>query len=175
MLVTWPKTKQGLVIRVLSILFQMWDFVIFLINRIAVGSTDLWIHMASLWKQKKDLLTLQGHACNVPLAALKPVAVHGTVVRIKLVCLGKQPQLCFLNSSPLWTKCPPYWQTTISNAFSWMKFIEFPFKSHWNLFQGVQLTISHYLNQCWLISPMHICGTRGRWVNKVHSVCRLWS
>ena len=23
---------------------------------------------------------------------------------------------------------------------------------------------SHYLNQCWLSSPMHICGTRGRWV-----------
>ena len=50
----------------------------------------------------------------------------------------------------------------------------------WSLFLRVQLTIfqhwfrkwlgadqatSHYLNQCWPISLMHICGTRGRWVN----------
>ena len=24
----------------------------------------------------------------------------------------------------------------------------------------------HYLNQCWLSSPTHICGTRGRWVKR---------
>ena len=56
-------------------------------------------------------------------------------------------------------------QTTFSNAFSWMKLLEFWLKFHWNLFLRVQLTIfqhwfrywlgavqatSHYLNQCWL-------------------------
>ena len=57
------------------------------------------------------------------------------------------------------------------------KMMEFRFKFHWNWFPGVQLTIrqhwfrwclgtdqatSHYLNQCWPDSLMHICGTRGR-------------
>ena len=57
-------------------------------------------------------------------------------------------------------------QTTFSNAFSWMKMLEFRLKCHWNLFPRVQLTIfqqwfgswlgavharSHYLNQWWLV------------------------
>ena len=57
-------------------------------------------------------------------------------------------------------------QTTFSNAFSWMKLYELRFRFHWSLFPRVQLTIfqhwfrqwlgadqatSHYLNQCWLI------------------------
>ena len=56
-------------------------------------------------------------------------------------------------------------QTTLSNAFSWMKISEFRLKFHWRLFLMVQLTIfqhwfrwwlgadqatSHYLNQWWL-------------------------
>ena len=56
-------------------------------------------------------------------------------------------------------------QTTLSNAFSWMKILEFRLKFHWSLFLRVLLTIfqhwfwwwlgadqatSHYLNQCWL-------------------------
>ena len=64
-------------------------------------------------------------------------------------------------------------------AFSWMKMIEFRSKFYWNIFPWVQLTISqhwfrywlgagqatsHYLDQWWLISLTHICGTRGRWV-----------
>ena len=44
-----------------------------------------------------------------------------------------------------WTKWPLFWQTTISNAFSWMKMIEFRFKVHWNLFPGVEFT----MNQHW--------------------------
>ena len=39
-------------------------------------------------------------------------------------------------------------QTTLSNAFSWMKMLECRFKFHWTLFLRVQLT--HYLNQWWL-------------------------
>ena len=42
------------------------------------------------------------------------------------------------------TKWPQFWQTTISNAFSWMKMIKFRFEFHWNLFPWVQLTISQH-------------------------------
>ena len=56
-------------------------------------------------------------------------------------------------------------QTTLSNAFSWLKMLEFRLKFQWSLFPRVQLTIfkhwfrwwldadqatSHYLNQWWL-------------------------
>ena len=62
-------------------------------------------------------------------------------------------------------------QTTFSNAFSFMKMIEFRFEFHWNLFPIVQLSIcqhwfmkwlgaeqatSHYPNQCRLNSLTHI-------------------
>ena len=40
-----------------------------------------------------------------------------------------------LTPLPHWTKWPPFWQTTISNAFSWMKMIEFQFEFHWFLSQ----------------------------------------
>ena len=93
------------------------------------------------------------------------------------------------NASPLWDK--PWWshisvyltvtlslthwgrdkmaavsQTTHSNAFSWMKMLEFRLRFHWSLFLRVQLTLfqhcfrywlgavqatSHYLNQWWLV------------------------
>ena len=57
-------------------------------------------------------------------------------------------------------------QTTLSNAFSWVKMLEFRLRFHWSLFLRVQLTIiqhwfrqwlgagqviSHYLNQWWLV------------------------
>ena len=89
-----------------------------------------------------------------------------------------------------WTKWPPFWQTTYSNAFSWMKMIELQFEFHWNLFPGVQLTISqywfrwllgaeqvtsHYLNQCWRSSLTHISGIRGRWVITWHIPKGNWS
>ena len=43
-------------------------------------------------------------------------------------------------------KRPPFWQATFSNAFCWLKMIEFKFKFHWNLSPRVQVT----LNQLWL-------------------------
>ena len=70
-------------------------------------------------------------------------------------------------------------QTTFSNAFSWMKNFVFWFEFEWSLFLRFQLTIfqyllrwwlgadqatSHYLNQHWPDSLMHICITWGRWV-----------
>ena len=57
-------------------------------------------------------------------------------------------------------------QTTLSNAFSWMKMVEFRLRFHCSLFLSVQLTIiqhwfrhwlgtgqatSHYLSQWWLV------------------------
>ena len=48
-----------------------------------------------------------------------------------------------------WTKWWPFWQTT-SNAFTWMKMIEFGLKFHWNLFTGVQLTISQHWFRWWV-------------------------
>ena len=35
-------------------------------------------------------------------------------------------------------------QTTCSNAFCWIKMLEFRFRFHWHLFLRVQLTISHH-------------------------------
>ena len=69
-------------------------------------------------------------------------------------------------------------QTTLSNAFSWMKMLEFRLRFHWSLFLRFELTIfqhwlrlwlvagqatSHYLNQWWLVY-WRICVTRPQWV-----------
>ena len=58
-------------------------------------------------------------------------------------------------------------QTTVSNAFSWMKIHEFRFKFPWNLFQRAQLTIfsAKPLSEPMIArSPTHICVTRPQWV-----------
>ena len=63
-------------------------------------------------------------------------------------------------------KMATIFQTTFSNAFSWMKMFKFRLKFQWSMFPRVQLTIfqhwfrwwlgagqetSHYLNQWWLV------------------------
>ena len=59
-------------------------------------------------------------------------------------------------------KMAAIFQTTFSNAFSWMKMYEFRLRFHWSLFLRFQLTISHhwfwfdqatshYLNQGWKV------------------------
>ena len=72
----------------------------------------------------------------------------------------------------------------ILNCIFIMKSFVFRFEFHWSLFLRVQLTIdqhwftwqrtgnitSHDLNQWGPSSPMHICGTGGRWVNKYFSI-----
>ena len=83
-------------------------------------------------------------------------------------------------------KWPPFFQTTLSNAFSWLKMYEFRLRFHWSLFPRVQLTTifqhwfkwwlgagqatSHYLNQWWLIycwldvtRAMHAAGICYGW------------
>ena len=44
-----------------------------------------------------------------------------------------------------WDKMAAVFQTTFSNAFSWMKMYEFRLKFHWSLFLGVQLAIFQHL------------------------------
>ena len=41
-------------------------------------------------------------------------------------------------------KMAAFSQTTLSNAFSWMKILEFRLKIHWGFFLGVLLTIFQY-------------------------------
>ena len=79
-------------------------------------------------------------------------------------------------------KMPAFSQTTLSNAFSWMKILEFRLKIHWSLFLRVLLTIFNIpalvLIMAWrrpgdkpLSEPMlvrsltPICVTRPQWVN----------
>ena len=80
--------------------------------------------------------------------------------------------LCYITHLPL-DKMDITLQKTFSNAFSLKKWFVFWFIFHWGLFLRVQVTISqhwlvteqvtsHYLNQCWPSSLMHICGIRGR-------------
>ena len=72
-------------------------------------------------------------------------------------------------------------QMAFSNAFSWLKILEFQFKFNWKLFLSFHFTISqhwfrqwlgtqqvtnHYLNQCWLNSLTHTCSTRVKWVKQ---------
>ena len=82
-----------------------------------------------------------------------------------------------------WTKWPPIWQTTFSNAFSWMKMIDFRFKFHWIFFSRTPIANTPALVQvmAWrrksdkpLPEPMmtqlidaYIQVTRERWVNHV--------
>ena len=69
-------------------------------------------------------------------------------------------------------------QTTLSNAFSWMKMLKFLLKFQWGLFPSVQLTITSIGSDnglaptrrqviIWTMmvrSSMHICVTRPQWV-----------
>ena len=55
-----------------------------------------------------------------------------------------------------WDKMDAISQTTLSNAFLYMKMLKFWLKFHWSLFLRVQLTIfqhwfRYYLNQWWLV------------------------
>ena len=68
-------------------------------------------------------------------------------------------------------KMAAIFQTTFSNAFSWMKMYKFRLRFHWNFFPRVQIIIfhhcfrwwlgasqatSHYLKQWWLVDwPMY--------------------
>ena len=80
-----------------------------------------------------------------------------------------------------WDKMAVISQTTISNAFPWMKIYKFQFRFYWSLFPRVQLTslehwsrwwlgaeqvTSHYLNLWCPRLLMHICITQPQWVKR---------
>ena len=69
-------------------------------------------------------------------------------------------------------------QTTLSNAFSWKKMLEFRLKFHWSLFIRVQWTIFQHWFRCLdgakplsesMVGTLltHICVTRPQWVNSL--------
>ena len=61
-----------------------------------------------------------------------------------------------------WDKMAAFSQTTLSNAFSWMKILEFRLKIHWSLFLRVSLS------EPMMVSLLtHICVTRPKWVNSL--------
>ena len=61
---------------------------------------------------------------------------------LKITNLRLQPHIPGTNELTHWgrDKMAAIFQTTFSNAFSWMKIHEFPLRFHWNLFPRVQLT-----------------------------------
>ena len=67
-------------------------------------------------------------------------------------------------------KMAAIFQTTFSNAFSWMKIFKFRLRFHWSLFPRVQLTILRRPGNKPLSEPMmvnlltHIRVTRPQWV-----------
>ena len=73
-----------------------------------------------------------------------------------------------------WEKMAAISQTTVSNAFCWIKLYEFRFNFHWSLLIKGQLTIfqhwfrkclgsdqvpNHYMSQRWHSLLMHTCVT----------------
>ena len=96
-------------------------------------------------------------------------SIYTTNIRIVSICAHTD---CHENDENVllthWgrDKMAAIFQTTFSNAFTWMKMFEFRLKCYWNLFPRVQLTMfhhlfrkwlgagqatSHYLNQWWLV------------------------
>ena len=72
-------------------------------------------------------------------------------------------------------KMAAIFQTTFSNAFSWMKMFEFRLRFHWSLFPRVQLTIFQHwfrsgdkpLSEPMMVSLLtDICVTWPQWVNE---------
>ena len=107
---------------------------------------------------------------------LNPLVPNHDEVRILCVSRDAIITLCLLTH---WggDKMAAIFQTTLSNAFSWMKMFEFRLRFHWILFPGVQLTILVQI-MAWrrsgdkpLSEPMmvclltHICVTRSHWVD----------
>ena len=74
--------------------------------------------------------------------------IPACVLAYSFVMLSPGMDMILLTHSH-WTKWPQWWQMIFSNAFSWMKIIDIRFNLHWNLFPGVQLTISQHWFRQW--------------------------
>ena len=102
-------------------------------------------HQAILWKIMSTYCQLQSHHHISVKLYLKLTHIHFR----KCICVFMYllQEFCILYP---WTNRLTHWdrdkmaaifQTTFSNAFSWMKMHEFQLRFHWNLFLRVQLTI----------------------------------
>ena len=116
--------------------------------------------------------------------------IHILIQQIMANCQRAHPGMSLVNSSPPGQN-GLHFTDNILDAFSWMK--SFVFWSKFHLLLRVHLTItqhwfrwwlgaewatSHYMNQCWPDSLMHICGSRGDQLNQIpffaiHSVFQL--
>ena len=86
-----------------------------------------------------------------------------------------------------WDKMAAIYQTTFSNAFSWMKMYKFRLRFHWSFFfqinnipAMVQIMAWHWPEDKLLSEPMmvslltHICITRPLWVNSLWPNDAIW-
>ena len=73
------------------------------------------------------------------LSLAKTVIWH--MMKYTVVISYSYPVCTGLINTLRWDKMADFFQTTFSNAFSWMKMCEFRLKIHWSLFLKVLLTI----------------------------------
>ena len=119
----------------------------------------------------------------VVLHCIKP-SIHIVLISketVRMICPDcRQSRACWWHgdlsyvklSSPGKNDC--HFAHDIFRCISWMKSVVFWFEFHWNMFLGIQFsitrhwlrkwlgaeqTISHYLNQCWPDSLTLICAT----------------
>ena len=125
------------------------------------------------------VLTLLAHN-DVVLEYLAWYKYNGLLIHV--VSHTPRVQEGVINSISPWAKWPPFWQTIFSNAFSWMKKVEFWFKISlkfvpkgliYNNQALVEIMAWDLFGAKPLSEPMltqfsdDICSTRGRWVKNV--------
>ena len=107
-----------------------------------LSKSNLQFYEVGLWASKFFVWWVPGH---IVCLGLIRVSANERRCYICIVCLEwSRPHISF------WTKWPPIWQTTFSNAFLSMKTFVFRFKFHWSFFLEVQLTIGQHW--CWWLA-----------------------
>ena len=137
-------------------------------------SSVLYQFMWHIYQHPSGLLrSSKGLIATTTAAKMCMNKTAGTKVKQNLICLHNswiflwyRPHILFVLTHWGRDNMAAVSQTTLSNAFSWMKMLEFRLRFHWSLFLRVQLTIiqhwfrkwlgagqatSHYLNQWWLV------------------------
>ena len=94
--------------------------------------------------------------CNQSVNSLRSHELYNHSVIVHIMACGLfGVTIIGINAGMLLThwgrdKMDAIFQTTFSNAFSWMKMFEYRLKFHWSLFLMVQLTISQHWFRIWL-------------------------
>ena len=90
--------------------------------------------------------TLIANPVMIPTPQIKQGPLQVPVahcIRLPLGC-GSKPIYRYCLTLWGWDKMAAIFQTTFSNAFSWIKMCQYQLKFHWNLFPWFQLTISQH-------------------------------